>query len=354
MSENSGASNISNSPLLKDAPQRARDGSISLGELANWLGAELHGDASSQVQGMATLANASANQISFLANTNYQHQLKSTQAGAALIKAESLSECPCNALVLADPYIAFAKCSHLFDPAPKPTGAIHASAVVADSAVVEVGVSINANAVIGEGVVVGAGSVIGANAVVEDFAQLGKGCVIHSNVTLYHHVHLGDRVTVHSGTVIGADGFGFAQHQGRWNKIAQVGSVRIGNDVDIGACSSIDRGALDDTVIEEGVIIDNQVQIAHNCVVGAHTAIAGCVGIAGSTQIGRYCTFAGQAGVAGHITICDKVHVNMQAQVTSSITEPGTYSSGTGLHETARWRRLLVRFKQLDRLFKKS
>lgn len=354
MSEESGAESTSNSPSPIAAPQLATDGSVNLGELAHWLGAELHGDASCEVFSMATLANASAQQISFLANTHYQHQLTSTQAGAVLIKAESLSECPCSALVVADPYIAFAKISHLFDPAPKPTLTIHSSAVVAQTASIGEGVSIGANAVVGEGAVVGAGSVIGANAVVEDFAELGKDCVIHSNVTLYHHVQLGDRVTVHSGTVIGADGFGFAQHQGRWNKIAQVGSVRIGNDVDIGACSSIDRGALDDTVIAEGVIIDNQVQIAHNCAIGAHTAIAGCVGIAGSTTIGSYCTFAGQAGVAGHLTICDKVHVNMQAQVTSSISEPGSYSSGTGLHETARWRRLLVRFKQLDRLFKKS
>lgn len=325
----------------------------TLGELAQLLGAQLHGDAEHKIQGIATLQSADAQHISFLANPAYTKHLQTTHAGAVLIKPQMLDDCPVDALVLDDPYFAYARLSHHFDPAPVAEPGVHASAVVAPSAELGQGVAIAANAVVGEHVVIGDGTSIGPNSVIGDHARIGQQCRLHGNVTLYHHVVLGDRVGLHSGTVIGADGFGYANAQHRWHKIAQIGSVRIGDDVEIGALSAVDRGALDDTIIETGVIIDNHVQIAHNCVIGEFTAIAGCVGIAGSTRLGKYCTIAGQAGIAGHLTLCDSVHVGMQAQVTNSITRPGSYSSGTGLMETALWRKNAARFRRLNTTLQK-
>lgn len=323
---------------------------FTLREIADLLGAELKGDGGKAISGIATLASAQDHQISFLANSKYLSQLPSTQAGAVLLNGESLSHCTTNALVLDDPYLAYAKLSHHFNPAPKLAPGIHSSAVIDNTARIAEGVHIGANVVIEPHAVIGKGTTIESGSIVGAFTQIGENCHLHSRVTLNHHVTLHDRVTLHSGSVIGADGFGFANEKGQWRKIAQIGGVVIHNDVDIGALSSVDRGALDDTVIEEGVIIDNHVQIAHNCHIGAFTAIAGCVGIAGSTRIGKYCTIAGQAGIAGHLIIGDKVHIAMQAQVTNSISEPGSYSSGTGLLPSKDWRKMVVRLRQLDQV----
>lgn len=328
----------------------ARENTFTLKELADLLGAELKGDGAKTISGIATLASAQPHQLSFLANSKYLSQLPSTQAGAVLLDSESVPHCHTNALILDDPYLAYAKLSHHFNPAPKCNPGIHPSAIIDVTATIEDDVHIGANVVVEAHAVVGKSSVVECGSVIGAYAQIGKSCHLHSRVTLNHHVILHDRVTLHSGVVIGADGFGFANQQGRWQKIAQIGSVVIHNDVDIGALTSVDRGALDDTVIEEGVIIDNHVQIAHNCHIGAFTAIAGCVGIAGSTRIGKYCTIAGQAGIAGHLTIADKVHIAMQAQVTNSISQPGSYSSGTGLLPSNDWRKMVVRLRQLDQL----
>jgi len=336
----------------KPVPKLDKDGGISLAELSTYLDDRVHGDASTTVSGIGTLKSASSSQLSFFANSKYLQDLKTSAAAAVLLKPADVEYCPSSALVLDNPYFAFAKASHIFDTAPFPSPGIHPSAIVAETASLHNSVSVGANAVIGEHVVIGAGSSIGANCVIEDNVVIGDQCRLRSNVVLYHSIRLGNRVQIHSGSVIGADGFGFAQYEGRSHKIAQIGGVRIGDDVDIGACTSVDRGAIDDTVIEEGVIIDNHVQIAHNVRVGAHTIICGCVGIAGSARIGRYCVLAGQAGISGHIELADHVHVGMQAQVTSSIHQAGAYASGTGLMPVARWRRLVVRLRNFEKALK--
>ncbi|KKK52337.1 hypothetical protein LCGC14_3105920, partial [marine sediment metagenome] len=227
---------------------------------------------------------------------------------------------------------------------------VHPSAVVAASAQIGGGTSIGPNAVLGEDVVIGANSRIGAGVSISDGTVIGDNCRISANVSIYHGVTIGSQVTIHSGAVIGADGFGFAHSEGRWVKIYQLGGVVIGNRVEIGACTTIDRGALEDTVIEDGVILDNHVQIAHNVRIGENTAMAGCSGVSGSTVIGKNCIFAGQSGVVGHVTLCDGVHLTGGTIVTKSLTEPGSYSSGTAFSKSEDWRKNAVRFNQLDDL----
>jgi UDP-3-O-[3-hydroxymyristoyl] glucosamine N-acyltransferase len=253
-----------------------------------------------------------------------------------------------------NPYLAYAQVSVLFDKKPACTPGVHVSAVVDPSASIAVSACIGPNVVIEANVVVGDKTVIEAGSVIGDHTVIGKQCHIHRNVTVYHSVSMGDRVTIHSGAVIGADGFGFAPKPGGgWQKIHQLGSVSIGSDVDIGANTTIDRGALGDTVIADGVIIDNLVQIAHNVHIGKNTAIAGCVGIAGSASIGANCTLAGGVGLVGHITIADNVHITGMTMVTKSIQEAGSYSAGTPMTTTAEWKRNAVRFSQLDGMAKR-
>ncbi|MBZ9567448.1 MULTISPECIES: UDP-3-O-(3-hydroxymyristoyl)glucosamine N-acyltransferase [Modicisalibacter] len=334
--------------------KRSEPFSCSLAELADRLGATLVGDGERRVSGLATLSDAGPDDISFLANKAYLKYLTQTRAAAVLIHPAHGGECPVARLELDNPYLAYAELSRLFDPMAAPdAGGVHPSAVVAGDAVLGRDVTIAANAVIesgvelGDGVSVGPGCVIGADSVV------GDGSRLHANVTLYHGVVVGKRAILHSGCVIGADGFGFA-HDGRgWHKIAQLGGVVLGDDVEVGSCSSIDRGALGDTVIGDDVKIDSQVQIAHNVQVGDHSALAGCVGIAGSTKVGRHCLLGGGVGLSGHLTICDGVQVTGMSLVTNSITEPGVYSSGTGAMSNALWRKNAVRFKQLDDIAKR-
>ncbi|RLT92014.1 MAG: UDP-3-O-(3-hydroxymyristoyl)glucosamine N-acyltransferase, partial [Ketobacter sp.] len=270
-----------------------------LGELARELGVELQGDANLQVSGMATLGTAQPGQLSFLANPLYRNQLSSTAASAVILQPQYAAECPVSALIADNPYLVYSRVSHFFDRRPRPDQGVHPSAFVADNVVLGVGcrigpkVVIESGAVLGRNVEVGAGTVIGAN------CRVGDDCLFHANVTLYHGVKIGHRCTFHGGVVVGADGFGFANEAGQWKKIAQLGAVTIGNDVDVGANTTIDRGAIQDTVIGNGVILDNQIQIAHNVEIGEGTAIAGCTGIAGSTKIGSYCTIAGAVGIAG-------------------------------------------------------
>ena len=322
----------------------------SLAELAEYLDAELNGEANCQVSGLASLTDAGESDISFLSDPKYSTALQTTRAGAVIVTADQADNVPGNALVSANPYLGFAKLSRLFDNRPVVPQGIHPSAhvadeaIVADSACVGPNVVIQAGAVIGERVEIGAGCFVGAG------TQIGDGSILAANVTIYHGVVIGARAVVHSAAVIGADGFGFANHQGRWEKIAQLGGVKIGDDVEIGANTTIDRGALQDTVIGDGVKIDNLVMVAHNVQIGSHTAIAACVGISGSTEIGRNCMIAGGVGLAGHLTVCDGVFITGMTLVSGSITEPGSYSSGTSMMPTPQWRKSSVRFKQLDDL----
>lgn len=334
----------------------------SLPELAQILGARLQSRdgedcAGVRIRGLQSLMAAGPGQLTFLANPQYRNRLAATQAAAVLLREADAAECLVPALICADPYLAYARASQLFvAPAATNTG-IHASAQVASDVQLGAGVSIGACAVLGAGVMLADGVVIGPGCVIGERVTIAAGSRLMANVTLYPDVVLGERVVLHSGVVIGADGFGYAPDRSagdfRWQKIAQLGSVRIGNDVEIGANSTVDRGALDDTVIAEGVIIDNQVQIGHNVVIGAHTAIAASSGIAGSTRIGRGCTIAGMVGIAGHLEIGDNVHVTAMTLVGRSLASGGSYSSGAALDSTDKWRRNTVRARQLDALFQR-
>ncbi|MDX9873544.1 MAG: UDP-3-O-(3-hydroxymyristoyl)glucosamine N-acyltransferase [Spongiibacteraceae bacterium] len=325
-------------------------GSFTLGELADHLQLEYRGDRNLRITGLATLSQARSDQLTFLANPKYRQYLADTQAGAVILAPELVDECPVAALITSNPYLAYARVSHLFDGAPRVAPGIASSAVVAPDARLGADVAIGPGTVIGAGVELGAGTTVGANCVVGDGARIGAHCRLHPSVTIAHGVCIGDRTVIHSGAVIGADGFGFAPGPAGWEKIAQIGSVRIGSNVEIGANTTIDRGALGDTVIGDGVIIDNLVMIAHNCEIGDGTAIAGCVGIAGSVKVGKRCTLAGGVGLNGHITLTDGVHVTGMSLVTRSIDKPGSYSSGTGTMDTSAWRKSAVRFSQLDEL----
>lgn len=321
---------------------------LTLGEIADRLGLECRGDRSRPIIGLATLASADSQHLSFLANPRYAGQLATTQAGAVIIAPDQAERCSIDCLLASDPYLAYARATVLFDRAPRLPAGVHPSAIVAASARLGEGVAIGPRSVVGEHVELGDGVQIGPGTVVGDCCRIGTDSRLHANVTLYHSVTLGERCVIHSGAVLGGDGFGFARDHAGWVKVAQLGGVSVGNDVEIGANTTIDRGALDDTVIGNGVIIDNLVQIAHNVQIGDHSAIAGCTGIAGSARIGRYCTLAGGVGVVGHVELADRVHVTGMTIVTRSINEPGSYSSGTGMEQTRRWKRNAVRFNQLD------
>ncbi|MBJ9977843.1 UDP-3-O-(3-hydroxymyristoyl)glucosamine N-acyltransferase [Pseudomonas sp. S75] len=327
--------------------------SITLGQLAETLGATLSGPESLAITGLATLQEAGPGQLSFLANRQYRKFLDDSQAAAVLIKAEDAEGFGGHALIVADPYLAYARISHLFDPKPKAVAGIHPSAVVADDAQVDPSASVGAFAVIESGARVDAHVTVGAHCFIGARSVIGEGGWLAPRVTLYHDVTIGKRVVIQSGAVIGAEGFGFANEKGVWNKIAQIGGVTIGDDVEIGVNTAVDRGALSDTCIGNGVKLDNQIQIAHNVHVGDHTAMAACVGISGSTHIGKHCMIAGGVGMVGHIEVCDNVFVSGMTMVTRSITEPGGYSSGTAMQPLAEWRKSAARIRQLDDMSKR-
>jgi UDP-3-O-[3-hydroxymyristoyl] glucosamine N-acyltransferase len=325
----------------------------SLHALANLLGLTLDDAPDLTITGLATLEKAGPSQISFYSNPRFHQALAHTRAGAVILRAEDVAACPVPALVSDNPYAAYARLSQLFAPPPAGDIGIHPSAIVDPQACIAPDASIGPHAVIGAGTVVEARVRIGANCVIGRDCHLGADSRLMPNVTLYDDVRLGARVLVHAGSVLGGDGFGFATDSEGHHKIAQLGGVSVGNDVEIGAGTTIDRGALDDTVIEDGVKIDNQVQIAHNVRVGANTIICGCSAIAGSSVIGKNCIIAGAVGVINHVSICDRVTVTAMSLVNQSITAPGVYSSGTGLSDTASWRKNIVRFRQLDSISKR-
>ncbi len=322
---------------------------ITLADLAERLGVELAGDPQCVITGLAPLASAKAGQLSFLDNPRYRQQLSHTNASAVILRREELPHCPSNALISNNPYLSYAQLTAWFATAPQAEPGVHPT-VVCGTADIAASASIGAHCVIGNHVRIAEGVVIQAGCVIGDNCVIGANSHLYSQVTLYHDVVLGEGVIIHSGAVLGSDGFGFAKTADGWQKIVQLGGVRIGNAVEIGANTTIDRGALDNTVIEDQVKLDNQIQIGHNVHIGRGTAIAGCVGIAGSTRIGQYCLIAGGAGIGGHLTIADYVVITGMAMVTKSITQAGSYSSGTGLQESQEWRKSAARFHQLNQL----
>jgi len=325
---------------------------ISLGELAVRFGCDLRGDPHARVAHVATLQSADADALTFFANPRYRKFLEATRAGAVVLEARYADACPAPALLCRNPYATYARIAAVLHPAPAIAPGSHPSAVIDATAQIDPTAAVGPLALVGAGARIGPRAVIGPGCIVMERVSVGADTRLAANVTLCADVRVGERCLLHPGVVVGADGFGIAPDQGEWVKIPQVGAVRIGDDVEIGANTTIDRGAIEDTVIEDGVKLDNQIQIAHNVRVGAHTAIAGCTGVSGSTTIGRRCLIGGQVGIAGHLTICDDVVLTGRAFVASSIRKPGQYSSGLPVDEAVRFRKNAARFHQLDELFR--
>ncbi len=324
---------------------------ISLGELAVRFGCELRGDPETEVDGVASLGRAHGRAIAFCADPRHRRELAATRAAAVVLDRESAASCPVAALVAANPRATYARIAALLHPRERPPAGVHSTAVVAPDARVDGSAHVGALAVIGAGAEIGPRAVVGPHCIVGNGARLDEDVWLVARVTLGERVTLGARTLVHPGVVIGGDGFGFAEEAGAWVKVPQVGSVRIGPDVEIGANTTIDRGAIDDTVIEEGVKLDNLIQVGHNVRIGAHTAIAGCTGISGSTVIGRHCMIGGAVSIGGWLTICDGVVITGTSMISHSITRPGVYSSGIPFEEARSWRRLVARFKRLSSLY---
>lgn len=329
---------------------RAKPLAIRLGVLAESLGVELRGDADLSVEGVGTLQGARPGQLSFLSNTKYTRYLSGTRASAVILSPEAADACPVPMLLSDNPYLAYARAAALLSPTPVPGPGIHSSAVIAETARIDPSVSIGACSVIGEQVSLAAGVVIGPGCVIEADCEIGAETRLVARVTLCHATRIGQRCLIHPGAVLGADGFGLANDQGRWVKVPQLGRVWVGDDVEIGANTTVDRGALEDTILHDGVKLDNLVMIAHNVEVGEHTAMAGCTGIAGSTKIGRNCTLGGQVGLAGHLTIGDNVHFSGATLVTRSFPDPGYYSGNLPAMENGVWRKLIARLRHLDEM----
>ena len=319
-----------------------------LAELAAVSGAELVGDADCIINGLAPLNKAQAGQLSFLDNAAYRPHLKTSQASAVVISPADANDCTMHALITEHPRQCFAKLAALFVYKPSQFSGIHPTAIIGSGCKIAATASIGPYCVLGDNVVIGENTVVSATCFIGDSCTVDADCYLWPRVTLYHQVILGKRVIIHSGAVLGSDGFGMVNEQGVWRKIPQLGGVTIADDVEIGANTTIDRGTLENTVIETGVKLDNQIQIAHNVVIGAHTAIAACVGIAGSTRIGKHCMIGGATGIGDHLEIADGVMMTGMTMVTKSIHKPGVYSSGTGFQENHKWHKNVARFKQLD------
>jgi UDP-3-O-[3-hydroxymyristoyl] glucosamine N-acyltransferase len=348
------------------APERAVPLSKLLAE-ANVVGIDcdlptLTGEEGPLLRGLGSLSNAGPEEISFLSNPKLADQLSSCRAAAVVVTpavwaslAQQESPAAFHPVVCSEPYLMYALLAQWFDRhrlENLPRG-IHPTAVIADSARIEEGVSVGAHCVIEEGVTIGRGSRIGAGTIIGANSAVGRDCLLHARVTLYHGVRIGDRCILHSGCVLGADGFGFApdpRTKGAWAKIAQLGGVVVGDDVEIGANTTIDRGAIEDTVLGNGVKLDNQIMIGHNCQIGDHTAMAACVGVAGSTKIGKRCTLAGAAMTAGHLTLADDVHISGATAVTSNIHKPGRYTGVYPYTEHSSWQRNAAVLPQLNAL----
>ncbi len=323
----------------------------SLADLAARSGATLDGDGTVRIGRVGTLERAGPGEIAFLANSKYAAQLGTTRASAVIVSPEHAARTTLPKLVSPHPYLTYARVATLLHPSPPPAPGAHPSAVVDPSASIEAGASIGPHAVVGARATLGAGAVLGAGCVVGADASIGARSRLDANVVVYDRCAIGEDAIVCAGAVIGADGFGLApEGGGRWLRIPQVGRAVVGDRVEIGANTTIDRGAIDDTVIGDDVKLDNQIQIGHNCVIGDGTAIAGCVGIAGSTRIGRGCLIGGAAMISGHLTIADGTTIGGGATVLSDVEEGGAYASALPLLRQGDWRRMAVRVRQLDAL----
>jgi len=324
--------------------------SYRLSEIVARFGGRILGEADASVTQVATLETAGPSHIGFLTNSKYRGQLAGTKAGALILGEADADASGLPRIITDNPYAYFAKVSALLNPLPDAQPGIHPSAVVGDGTRIDATASIAATVVIGDGVTIGSHSVIGPGCFIGNDTVLGSHTRLYPRVVIYHDCVIGDNLIAHSGAVIGADGFGLAMDEGRWIKIPQIGRVVIGNDVEIGANTTIDRGALDDTIIEEGVKMDNQIQVAHNVRIGAHTAIAGCVGIAGSATIGRYCRIGGSAGILGHLQIADHVEIASFTLIGKSISEAGSYAGIFPFSRNDEWRKTAARLRHLDEL----
>lgn len=326
----------------------------TLSELIVGLDIHIKGDPQCRIHGVCTINQAKPGYITFLTNPLYKKYLPETQAAAVILLQEDAVDCPVNALICRDPYYAYAKIAAYFDTKPKSIPGLHPSATIGNHCTIDSTVSIGANCSIGDHVKLAANVVIAPGCVIGEYSELDEKSHLHANVTLYHRVKIGKRVIVASGTVIGGDGFGIAKHKGIWQKVPQLGGVCIGDDVEIGVNCAIDRGAIEDTIIENGVKLDNLIQVGHNVRIGENTAIAANVGISGSTTIGKNCLIGGSAGFSGHLTITDNVVVTGGAAITKSIREPGIYSSGVGgVVTNAEWRKNSARVNRLEHLIER-
>lgn len=327
--------------------------SWTLAQIAEHIGGQVVGNPDYVVRAVGTLSEAGPEQLSFLANTKYKKYLKTSQAGAVIVADGLAADVKTNAIEVSDPYVAYAQAATLLYPERKAETGIHPTAWVHPDAKISESASIGPNVTVEQGVTIADDVSIGAGCVLDAEVSIGRGSRIKANVTLCRGTQVGEHVVIHPGVVIGADGFGIANHNGRWIKVPQVGRVVIGNDVEIGANTTIDRGAIEDTKIGDGVKLDNQIQIGHNVTIGNHTVIAGCVGIAGSTHIGSHCAIGGGTGIAGHIEIADGVQLTGMSMVTKSITESGVYSSGIPIEPTRQWHKNVIRYRQMDKLYER-
>jgi len=325
--------------------------SLRLSDLAELYNLEYEGDGDTLIEAVGTLSDATATQISFLSNPAYREQLKTTGAGAVIVSASDAESCPVTALIADDPYVSYAKIAAHFDPRRPLKPGVHASASIDPTAELGNDVFVGANAVIGPGCVIADACAIGPGCVLIADVRLGTSSRLIANVTVCEGAVIGKRTNIHPGAIIGADGFGLAFDQDHWVKIPQIGSIQIGDDCEIGANTTIDRGAIGDTIIENDVRLDNQIQIGHNVQIGAHTAMAGLVGISGSTKIGKYCMFAGSSGTVGHIQVADRTTVNFCSVITKSITQPGTvWSAALPAQPLRDWNRSVAHLRKLEKL----
>lgn len=327
--------------------------SVTVGEIAAWLDAAVTNEAATRIKGAASLSSATGSEMAYYDGDRKAAGVASrTTAGLVITTEAGRATLPADvpAIVVEEPRVAFARALERLYERPAVAEGIHPSAVVVGDVSVDPTASIGAQTVIGEGSRIEPGAEIGPGCVIGRNVVIGANTRLLARVTVLDDSVIGARCVIQPGVVIGSDGFGLAQDKGAWRRVPQVGRVVIGNDVDIGANTTIDRGALDDTVIDDGVKLDNLIQIAHNVRIGAHSAIAGCAGLAGSSEVGRHCTLGGGVGLAGHLTLADNVHITGMSMVTRSIHQPGVYSAGTPLDTNDRWHRNAARFKQLDRL----
>jgi UDP-3-O-[3-hydroxymyristoyl] glucosamine N-acyltransferase len=326
---------------------------VTLGELAVRFGCELRGDPGVVVDTVGALSHAGPRAVTFLANPKLAAQLKESRAGAVILDAKSAGASPVPTLVVENPHATYARVATLLHPEPPVRPGIHPTAVIAADARIDSSAEIAPHVTVGERAVIGARCYIGPGTVIERDAVIGDDARLLARAFIAHRVRLGARCVVQPGAVIGADGFGFANEKGAWIKVPQLGSVLVGDDVEIGGNTTIDRGAIEDTVIEDGVKLDNLIMVAHNCRIGAHTAIAAMTGIAGSTLIGKRCFIGGEAGFSGHLSVCDDVVILGRSLITRSITKPGVYSSALSAEEASVWRRIVGRIKRLDSMAKR-